>query len=321
VKAILRRAYGPPDLLTFEDIPEPTPGDNEVLVKVRAASVNPLDWHFMRGSPYLMRMGTGAGKPSDVSLGADFAGRVEGVGQRVTQFRPGDEVFGSGKGAFAEYALAHKNRLARKPARATFEQAAAVPIAGITALQALRDKGRISESRKVLINGAAGGVGTFAIQIARSFGADVTGVCSTKNLDFVRSIGASHVIDYTREDFTQGRQRYDLILDAIGNHSLLACRRALTSHGTYVVVGGPDGRWLGPLTTLLKVPLLAPWVSQELMMLVASVNTKDLTLLRHQIDTGRMTPVIDTCYSLPEAPEAIRHVETGHARGKVVITV
>ena len=321
MKAIVYDNYGSPDVLRCEDIEKPTAGANEVLVNVRAASVNPLDWHFMRGSPYGLRMMAGLRKPKVRRLGADVAGHVEAIGRNVTQFNPGDEVFGTCRGAFAEYACASEQAVAAKPGNLTFEQAASVPVAAITALQALRDKGRIQPGQKVLINGAAGGVGTFAVQIARSFGADVTGVCSTKNVDMVRSIGADHVCDYIKEDFTKSGKQYDLIVDCVGNHSLPAYRRVLTPRGTYVVVGGPPGRWIGPLALVIKTQLLSPFVSQKLATIMANLRQADLASMRQLIEAGKVTPVIDRRYGLTEVPEAIRYLEEGHARGKVVITV
>src|SRR6266849_2973587 len=254
MKAIVHCEYGSPDVLKLEDIEKPTPGDDQVLVRVRAASVNPLDWHYIRGTPYFMRLGAGLRKPKVTRLGVDFAGTVEAVGRSVKRFQPGDEVFGGRTGAFAEYVSVREDRaVVLKPANLTFEQAASVPIAAITALQGLRDKGKVQPGQKVLINGASGGVGTFAVQIAKSFGAEVTGVCSTRNVDMVRSIGADHVVDYTQEDFTRSGRQYDLMVDCIGNRSLSACMSVLTPKGTYVVVGGPDGRWIGPLAPMLKV--------------------------------------------------------------------
>ncbi len=321
MKAIVYHNYGSPDVLQCEEIGKPTPGDDQVLIRVRAASGNPLDWRFMRGEPYIVRAMTGLRKPKATRLGVDLAGQVEAVGRNVTQFQPGDEVFGASRGAFAEYVCAYEKALVLKPANLTFEQAAAVPVAAISALQGLRDKGRIQPGQKVLINGAAGGVGTFAVQIAKSFGADVTGVCSTRNVDMVRSIGADHVIDYTQEDFTQSGQRYDLIFDCVGNRSLSACRRVMSSRGICVVVGGPDGRWIGPLALFLKALLLSPFVSQNLVMFLASINKKDLVVLKELIEAKKVTPVIDRYYTLSEVPEAIRYLEEGHARGKVLITL
>jgi NADPH:quinone reductase-like Zn-dependent oxidoreductase len=320
MKAVVYRCYGPPDVLRFEDVEKPAPADDEVLIKVHAASVNPLDWHYMRGSPYIMRLGSGLGAPNGASLGVDFAGAVEAVGSNVKRFKPGDAVFGGRSGAFAEYVTVREDRaLVLKPANMTFEQAASVPIAAITALQALRDKGKIEPGQKVLINGASGGVGTFAVQIAKSFGAEVTGVCSTRNMEMVRSIGADHVIDYTQEDYTKSGQRYDLIIDNVGNHSLLANRRVLNSDGIFVIVGGPKGQWLGPLMSPIKALMLSPFVGQEFVMLLAELRKDDLAILGDLMQEGKVTPVIDRRYRLSEVPMAIRYSERGHARGKIII--
>ena len=322
MKAIVYRCYGSPDVLQFENIEKPIPADDELLVKVHAAAVNPLDWHYMSGTPYIMRMESGLGTPKTSQLGVDFAGTVEAVGSSVTRFKPGDEVFGGRTGAFAEYVRVRENRaVVLKPANLKFEQAASVPIAAITALQALRDKGRIQAGQKVLINGASGGVGTFAVQIAKSFGAEVTGVCSTRNVEMVRSIGADHVVDYTKENFTESKQRYDLIVDMVGNHSLSANRRILNPKGNYVIVGGPDGKWIGPLVGPIKALMLSPFVSQELGMMLAELNQEDLTVLSDLMQAGKVTPVIDRTYQLSEVAEAIRYLELGRARGKVVITL
>ncbi len=322
MKAIMYRCYGSPDVLKFEDIEKPTPADDEVLVKVHAASVNPLDWHYMRGSPYIMRFGTGLGAPNDASMGVDFAGTVEAVGENVKQFKRGDEVFGGRGGAFAEYVTVPEDRaLVLKPSNMTFEQAASVPIAAITALQALRDKGKIKPGQKVLINGASGGVGTFAVQIAKSFGAEVTGVCSTRNVEMVRSIGADHVIDYKHEDYTTSGQRYDLIIDNVGNHSLLANKRVLNSNGILVIVGGSKGNWLGPLMRPINALILSPFVDQEFVLLLAKMRKDDLAILGDLMQAGKMTPVIDRRYHLSEVPEAIRYSEEGHARGKIIIAL
>ncbi len=324
MKAIVYRDYGSPDVLRLEEIEKPVPNDNQVLVRVRAASVNPLDWHYMEGTPYVARfLGVGLFKPTVARLGVDFAGTVEAVGKKVTRFKPGDEVFGGRTGAFAEYVTVLEDRaVALKPANLTFEQAASVPIAAITALQALRDEGKIQPGQKVLINGASGGVGTFAVQIAKSFGADVTGVCSTRNVDMVRSIGADHVIDYTREDFTKSEQRYHLILDNVGNHSLLACRRVLTPKGKYIIVGGPnDDRWIGPMARPLKAYVLSRVLSQDMHMFLARLNKEDLTILSDLMQAGKVKPVTDRRYSLSQVPEAIGYLEKGHARGKVVINL
>ncbi|MCH8308244.1 MAG: NAD(P)-dependent alcohol dehydrogenase [Proteobacteria bacterium] len=320
MKAIVYRCYGSPDVLEFEDVDKPTPADDEVLVKVHAAAVNPLDWHYMRGSPYIMRLGVGLGAPTRTSMGVDFAGTVEAVGSNVKRFKPGDEVFGGRSGAFAEYVTVREDRaLALKPANMTFEQAASVPIAAITALQALRDKGQLKPGQKVLINGASGGVGTFAVQIAKSYGAEVTGVCSTRNVEMVRSIGADHVIDYTQEDYTKSGQHYDLIIDNVGNHSLLANRRVLNPDGIFVIVGGPKGNWLAPLMNPIKALMLSPFVGQEFVMILAKLDKDDLAILGDLMQAGKVTPVIDRRYRLSEVPAAIRYSEEGHARGKIVI--
>ncbi len=320
MKAIVYRCYGSPDVLTYEDIEKPMPGDDEVLVKVHAASVNPLDWHYMRGSPYFIRLGSGVGAPKDIRLGVDFAGTVEAVGKDVQQFKPGDEVFGGANGAFSEYVTVRDSRaLAMKPANITFKQAASVPIAAITALQALRDKGKIKTGHRVLINGASGGVGTFAVQIAKSFGAEVTGVCSTRNVEMVRSIGADHVFDYKKENYTESGKQYDLIIDNVGNHSLLANRRVLSPEGVLVIVGGAGGNWLGPLIRPIKALLLSPFVGQEFVLILAQLRQEDLAILGDLMQAGTVTPVIDRSYRLSEVPAAIRYSEEGHARGKIVV--
>ena len=324
MKAIVYCDYGSANL-KLADVEKPTPNDDQLLVRVRAASVNPYDWHFIEGTPYIMRIGVGLRKPKDTRLGVDFAGTVEAVGKNVAQFKPGDDVFGGRGGAFAEYVCPRADRaVAIKPANITFEQAASVNIAGITALQALRDKGKVQPGQKVLINGASGGVGTFAVQIAKSFGADVTGVCSTRNLDMVRSLGADHVVDHTKEDFAKSGQQYDVILDNVPNHSLSDCRRVLTPKGKYVMIGGGgpnDGRWVGPFGRVIATMLVSPFVSQEMGMMMADVSQKDLTILSDLMQAGKVTPVIDRRYKLSEVPEAIRYLEEGHARGKVVITL
>src|SRR5437773_3961732 len=325
MKAVVYCNYGVPNL-KFQEIEKPTPADDQLLIKVRAASVNPLDWHFIEGTPYFMRaMGVGLRKPKDTRLGVDFAGTVEAVGKNVTQFKPGDEVFGGRGGAFAEYVCPRANRaVALKPANITFEQAASVNIAGITALQGLRDKGKLRSGQKVLINGASGGVGTFAVQIAKFFGANVTGVCSTRNVDMVKSLGADQVIDYTKEDFAKGSERYDVILDNVPNHSLSEIRRILTPTGKYVMIGGGgpnDNRWIGPFGRVIYTLLLSPFVSQQMGMMLADANQKDLTILADLMQSGKVKPVIDRTYKLSEVPAAIAYLEQGHARGKVVITV
>lgn len=322
MKAITYAAYGTAEVLRLAEMERPVPKEGEVLLRVRAASVNPLDWHFMRGTPQLVRMATGLRKPKWPRLGVDVAGQVEALGKGVTQFQPGDIVFGTCRGAFAEYACTVEGKLALKPASLTFEQAAAVPVAALSALQSLRDKGRLQRGQKVLINGAAGGVGTFAVQSAKALGAEVTGVCSTRNGNMVRSIGASHVVDYTQENFTKMGQQYDLIVDTIGNHTLSACRRALTKKGTLVLVGGPDtGGLLGPLAGLLQTLVVSWFVSQKLRPFMARVRQADLLVLRELIEAGHLMPVIDRTYPLSDVPAAIRYLEEGHARGKVVITM
>ena len=327
MKAVRYHRYGGPDVLELQEVAMPAAGDGELLVRVRAASVNPLDWHFMRGAPYLVRMMAGLSrpKPSASRLGADMAGTVEAVGQNVTGFQPGDEVFGGleERGTLAEYISVRADAVVlQKPAGLTFEQAAAVPVAAFTALQALRDKGRVQPGQKVLVNGASGGVGTFAVQIAKALGAEVTGVCSTANVGMVASIGADHVVDYTREDFTRAERRYDLLIDIAGNRSLAETRRVLAPKGALVVVGGPNkGRWIGPFGRTIRMLLQSPAVSQRMVSFLAHQNRDDLAVLRELLDAGKVTPVIDRAYRLNQVAEAVRYLETGHARGKVVITV
>jgi NADPH:quinone reductase-like Zn-dependent oxidoreductase len=326
MKAVVYTNYGSPDVLEIRDVKKPVPNDDQILIKVRAAAVNPLDWHFMEGTPYIMRaMGVGLRKPKDPRLGVDYAGQVEAVGKNVTRFKPGDEVFGGKTGAFAEYVCARADRaIVLKPANITFEQAASVPIAAITALQALRDKGKVHAGQKVLINGASGGVGTFAVQIAKSFGADVTGVCSTRNLDLVRSLGADHVIDYTKEDFTKGDERYDVILDNVGTQPLSGFRHALQPKGICVMIGGGgpnDGGLIGPMGRPIVALLMSPFISQKMGMMMAELNKEDLTILGDLMQSGKVKPVIDRTYPLSQIAEAMRYLEAGHARGKVIITV
>jgi len=320
MKAIVYTRYGPPDVLQFKEIATPAPADNEVLIKLHAASVNPLDFHQMRGHVRLM---TGVRAPKQMVLGCDIAGRIEAVGKRVTHFQPGDEVFGVrgfAGGGFAEYVCAIEDKLALKPANISFEAAAAVPIAATTALQGLRDKGRIQPGQKVLVDGASGGVGTFAVQIAKAFGAEVTAVCSTKNVETARLIGADHVIDYKRGDFTRSGQRYDLILGANAYHSVFDYRRALSRDGIYVGAGGRAS-----LLGLLQFALLGPLPSligrKKMRIFIASINSTDLNILRDLIAAGKIVPVIDRSYPLSESAEAIRYLEEGHAHGKVVLTV
>ncbi len=322
MKAAIYAKYGAPDMVQIRDTDKPVPDDNEVLIKVRAASVNPLDWHFMRGTPYFLRMMIGLRRPKNTRLGVDVAGQVEVVGKNVTRFKAGDEVFGTCRGAFAQYACASESTLAMKPNNITFEQAASVPIAALTALQSLRDKGHLQPGQQVLINGAAGGVGTFAVQMAKSFGADVTGVCSTRNVEMVRSIGANQVIDYTREDFTKSGLRYDIILDAVGNHSLSACRRVLYPKGTLIMAGAVASRWMiGALTRGIRASVVSRFASQKMVGILAKSNKEDLTTLHDLMTDGKVTPVIDRRYGLSEVSDAIRYLEAGHAQGKVVITL
>jgi len=324
MKAIVRSKYGSPDVLELREIEKPAVEDDHVLVRVQAASVNAGDWHSMRGKPYIIRLMLGGlfkPRTKNAVLGGDLAGRVEAVGGNVTEFQPGDDVFGMSIRTFAEYVSVRKVGIVRKPANLTFEQAAAVPVAAITALQGLRDKGHIRPGQKVLINGASGGVGTFAVQIAKSFGADVTAVCSPRNVDMVRSLGADRVIDYTREDFTRDGQQYDLIFDVAGNHSFSECRRVLSPNGTLVMVG-QSGRKKISILPLLTAPLVSRLRrKQKLVSFIAKRNKEDLTLLKELMEAGKVTPVIDRSYSLREVPEALRYLGEGHARGKLVITV
>jgi NADPH:quinone reductase-like Zn-dependent oxidoreductase len=323
MKAIVYRCYGGPDVLELEDIERPTPAEDQVLVKVHAASVNPYDWHFMRGKPYFMRMQAGIGAPSESRFGVDYAGTVEAVGANVTAFKPGDEVFGGRTGAFAEYVIVREERLiVSKPANVTFEQAASIGIAGVTALQALRDYGKLQPGQKVLVNGASGGVGTFAVQLAKIMGAHVTGVCSTRNVDMVRSLGADRVIDYTKEDYTEETEQYDLIVDMVGSQSLLDNRRVLEPDGIFVIVGGPKGGdFLGPMSVVIKALVLKPFVSQDMGMMLADSNKQDLAYIADLMQTGKLTPVIDRHYPLSQVPEAVAYIEDGHARGKVIIDI
>lgn len=321
MKAVVFRCYGSPDVLKVEEIAKPTPKDDELLVKVHAAAVNPLDWHYMRGEPYVMRLSSGIGAPKDTRAGVDFAGTVEAVGKGVTRFNVGDEVFGGRSGALAEYiAIRETSAVVHKPANISFEQAAAVPIAGVTALQALRDMGQLKAGQKVLINGASGGVGTFAVQIARSLGAEVTGVCSTRNVELVRSLGADHVVDYTKEDFTESTEKYDLIVDNIGNHPLRKVRHVLNPGGSFVIVGAKsDDPWLGPMWQPLKAMFLGLTVDEKFGMILAKLNAADLSVIAELMQAGKVTSVIDRRYPLTEAAAAIAYLEEGRARGKVLI--
>lgn len=323
MKAIVYHNYGSPDVLKLEEVQKPIPGDDEVLIKIHAASVNAYDWHLLRADPFLVRlMGGGFLKPKHKILGTDIAGQVEAVGRNVKQFQPGDTIFGDtsacGNGGFAEYVSVPESALALKPANLTFEEAAAVPMAAVTALQGLRDKGQIQPGQKVLINGASGGVGTFAVQLAKVFGAEVTAVCSTRKLDMARSLGADQVIDYTQEDFTQNGQRYDLILAANGYHPILDYKRALSPQGIYVMAGGSGAQMF---QAVLLGPLISMIGGQKIGSVTAKPNQQDLVFMRELLEAGKVVPVIDRCYPLSETAEAIRYLEEGHARGKVVIAV
>jgi NADPH:quinone reductase-like Zn-dependent oxidoreductase len=323
MKAIVVRCYGPPEILKLEEIEKPTLEPDQVLVKVRAASINPLEWHEMRGTPYLMRRERGWGTPKENRLGVDYSGTVEAVGADVTTFKPGDEVFGARSGALAEYVAARESRaILLKPSNVSFEQASTVAIAGLTALQALRDIGKIKAGQKVLINGASGGVGTFAVQIAKAYGAEVTGVCSTGNVELVRSIGADHVIDYKKEDFTEGEERYDLIVDIVSSQPLRKVTRIMQPEGILVIVGNAEGgKWIGPLWDAKKTALWDRFVSQQLFRMRTDITKENLNILRELMDAGKVKPVIDRTYSFDEVPAAMTYLETGRARGKVVIVM
>ncbi|MFZ1041908.1 MAG: NAD(P)-dependent alcohol dehydrogenase [Anaerolineales bacterium] len=319
MKAIVYKKYGSPDVLKLEEIQKPTPGDDEALIKVHAASVNAYDWHFLTADIFLMRLaGGGLFKPKNTRLGADFSGQVEAVGRNVKQFQPGDQVFACGYGSFAEYVSVAERALALKPVNLSFEEAAAVPMAAVTALQGLRDNGQIQPGQKVLINGASGGVGTFAVQIAKYFGAEVTAVCSTDKMDRARALGADHVIDYTQEDFSKNGQQYDLIFAANGYHSLSAYKRALTARGIYVMAGGS-------MAQIFQAMLLGPRMSEtagrKMGAAMAKLNQKDLTFLKELLEAGKIVPIIDRLYALSETAEALRYLGEGHAKGKVVITM
>jgi NADPH:quinone reductase-like Zn-dependent oxidoreductase len=319
MKAVVYTKYGSPDVLQIKDIEKPAPGDNEVLIKIHAASVNAYDWHFLTADIFLIRfMGGGLFKPKFTRLGADISGRIEAVGKNANQFHPGDEVYGMVKGGFAEYACALEDGLALKPSNLSFEEAAAVPMAGLTALQGLRDEGKIQAGQKVLINGASGGVGTYAVQIAKYYAAEVTAVCSTRNVDQARSIGADHVIDYTKEDFTKSGQKYDLIFAANGFHPLSDYKRALNPKGIYVMAGGSKAQ-------IFQAMLMGPWMSERGGRKIGGVSAKrsqkDLVILKELIEAGKVVPVIDKRYPLAEAAEALRYLGAGHAQGKVVITM
>jgi NADPH:quinone reductase-like Zn-dependent oxidoreductase len=322
MRSVVHDRYGPPlESVRIAEVPNPVPGDDQLLLKVRAAAVNPLDL-FVRGKPYFFRVMFGMRAPKDTRLGRDVAGEVESVGAHVTKFKAGDPVFGVCAGAFAEYACAGESKVIKKPEKMSFEQAASVPIAALSALQGLRDHGKLQAGQKVLINGAAGGVGTFAVQIAKAFGAEVTGVCSTANVMMVRSIGADDVIDYTKQDFMQGGRRYDLVLDCIGNRPLFALRHLLTPGGKCVMLGAPKGGWFfGPVGRILSTILLSKVMSERFAFFLARITTDDLAAIRELILAGKVRPVIDRTYPLSDAPAAIAYMEEGHARGKVVVTV
>jgi NADPH:quinone reductase-like Zn-dependent oxidoreductase len=327
MKAVMQERYGPTEVLQVREVERPNPGDNDVLVKVQAASVNALDWHLMRGDPYLARLGLGIRRPKEPIRGRDFAGRVEAVGRGVTDLKPGDEVYGAAVGAFAEYACAPATSIGLKPANLSFEQAAATPIAGITALMGLRaalGAPNVHKGQSILVNGASGGVGTFAVQLSKHLGAEVSAVCSTRNVDLVSSLGADRVIDYTKEDFTHGGKRYDVVFDLVGNRSLGALRRVLTPKGTLVLSGGgvsKGGSVIGPLGLIVRAMLAKPFVAQRVVILTAVVNRANLDSLRELAEAGAYTPAIDRSYPLAETAEAIRYLEVEHARAKVVITV
>jgi NADPH:quinone reductase-like Zn-dependent oxidoreductase len=323
MKAVVYYEYGAPDdVLRLEELEKPQVSADGVLVRVHAAAANPYDWHFIRGEPYFMRLMSGVRAPKRNALGVDFSGVVEDVGREVTAFKPSDEVYGMRDGAFAEYLCAPASEIALKPKSLGFDLAAAVPLAGLTALQGLRDSGQVQRGQRVLIIGASGGVGTFAVQIAKDLGAHVTGVCSTRNLDVVRSLGADEVIDYTRQDFAEGGAKYDVIFQLGGMHSPSYCRRALTPRGRLVLSSGDsDGVWIGPMDRILKAAMLSPFVSQRLVVLNVKRSKADLESLAALVDAGKVKPVIDRTYPLEEAPEAVRYVEQGHARGKVLIGI
>jgi len=321
MKAVTYCDYGAPDVLTVENIEKPVPSDDQVLVRVRAASLNPYDMHFMRGTPYFMRLDTGLRKPKSTRIGVDFSGVVEAVGKNVTLFQPGDEVFGGRQGGFAEYVVISEQSLAKKPENITFEQAGGVRIAGLTALQALRDYGKVQPGQKVLINGASGGVGTFAVQLGKWMGAHVTGVSSTRNQELVKSLGADVTIDYTKQNYTEGDERYDVIVDLVGSQPLSANRRVLKADGKYVMVGGPKGKWFAPMDRVLYMFVLSKFVDQQIGFMLTQGNREDAVLLSDLMQQGKVTPVIDRTYPLAQVSDAMRYLEEGHARGKIVVTI
>jgi NADPH:quinone reductase-like Zn-dependent oxidoreductase len=319
MRAVVYHSYGAPDVLTIEEVEKPTPKDDEVLVRVHASSVNPAEWYGMTGL-FLARLGNGLARPKETRLGADFAGVVEAVGKNASDFQPGDEVFGGRSGAYADY-LTVKNAIAPKPANISFEEAAAVPTAGITALQGLRDYGMIQPGQKVLINGASGGVGTFAVQIARVFGAEVTAVCSPKNVECARSLGADHVFDYTKEDFTRSALRYDLIFDIAGSRSWFDYKRVLDPDARVVIVGGPKTPLIGPLSHVIKMRVASLGSSQKMAFFIAKFTREDLGELKDLIEAGKVKPLVERAYPLNQISEAMRHLGTGHAQGKIVVTM
>lgn len=325
MKAVVRRCYGPPNVLTVEPVERPVPADDQMLVRVHAAAINPVEWHRVRGTPYIMRIGEGFGAPKDPQLGLDFAGTVEAVGKDVTKFKPGDAIFGGRDGALAEYVIAREaGSIAMKPENASFEQAASVYVAGLTALQALRDRAGVKPGQKVLINGASGGVGTFAVQIAKALGAEVTGVCSTRNVELVRALGADHVIDYTKEDFTQREERYDVVMDNVANRPILDIRRILKPQGKYLVIGGggPDANpWFGAFAAPIKAFVISWFVDQDMAFFLSHASAEDVVTLGRLMEEGKVVPVIDRSYPAAEIVEAMTYLETGRARGKVVITM
>ena len=325
MRAIVRRCYGPPDVLALESIEKPTPQANQLLVRVHAASVNPADWHFVRGEPYLMRIGEGFGRPRNPRVGIDFAGTVEAVGTQVTRYKPGDAVFGGGNGSLAEYlVISEQGNVTRRPANISFEEAAAVNVGALTSLQVLRDGGLVKPGQKVLINGSSGGVGTYAVQLAKWLGAEVTAVCSTRNVELVRSLGADHVIDYTKEDFTLSTERFDVVMDNVANRPILEIRRILKPDGKYLVIGGggPDANpWIGALAAPIKAMVISWFVDQDLKFFLSRGSTEDLGILAGLLESGRLRSVIDRRYPLAEAAEAMRYLESGRARGKVIVTI
>lgn len=325
MKAVTRRCYGPPEVLAVENIERPVLEDDRMLVKVRAAAINPLDWHEVRGTPYVMRLGEGFGAPKNPQLGIDFAGTVVAVGNKVTKFKPGDEIFGGRDGALAEYvAVREAGSIALKPPNVSFEQAAGAYVAALTSLQALRDGAAVKPGQKVLINGASGGVGTFAVQIAKWLGAEVTGVCSTRNVELVRSLGADHVIDYTKEDFTESTERYDVVMDNVVNRPMLDIRRVLKSGGKYLVIGGggPDTNpWFGAFVGPIKAFVISWFVDEDLAFFLSHTSTEDVVTLAGLMAEGKVTPYVDRTYPIADIQEAMRYLETGRARGKVVVTL